>query len=463
MSKETIARVHYFERQFLRTEDFSDEQSYHLAMRRRHNIAHHSWGIVYGLALTVDSLGNPAVQAGVAVDGYGRELILPEQQPLPLNAFVDKDSDLLDVWLEYDRLGSESPGQGYVDCGADPSQSPYRWEEKPLLRLTVPDPARTDRRKPEAVARGDLAFTPNRPPPDEPQQDWPVFLGQVERTRPKPGKPYVYSFDLDGRPYTGLVGEAVSAPSGRARVRIGAEKEADPYRFAVFVPNAGPASDDPPRLGIDKDGKVEIQGETSLHGDLTMKGGAVEFSVGTAIDPPVSETAAPWRIYRVKKTEGEVGQDKTTHQLRIEMDTGNDAENEVVVGAWSEEEKKFVPCLTVNDECGVIVHGNLVVKGLIDEPQKRAIRQTGITAKQSEIAATLSALPGAAEPFNAFYFNYLAAVRAKEYLPYALTTPAYRKAMLDEMKDNPKIFDLVAAEIKKDPDLLDMAMTAFES
>ena len=86
MSKDTIARVHYFERQFLRTEDFSDEQAYHLAMRRRHNIGQHSWGVVYGLSLATDNLGNPCVQPGFAIDGYGRELVLPILQPIPPQA-----------------------------------------------------------------------------------------------------------------------------------------------------------------------------------------------------------------------------------------------------------------------------------------------------------------------------------------------------------------------------------------
>ena len=54
MASDTIARVNYFDRQFLRTQDFVDEQAYHIAMRRRHNIAQHRWGIVAGLQLVLD-------------------------------------------------------------------------------------------------------------------------------------------------------------------------------------------------------------------------------------------------------------------------------------------------------------------------------------------------------------------------------------------------------------------------
>ena len=45
-------RVHYFDHQFLRVEDFTDEQAYHLEMRRAHNRMLHSPGVAHGLALT---------------------------------------------------------------------------------------------------------------------------------------------------------------------------------------------------------------------------------------------------------------------------------------------------------------------------------------------------------------------------------------------------------------------------
>ena len=63
----------------LRPQDFGDEQAYHIAMRRRHIIAHHLWGIVRGLELAVENA--LFVQPGIAVDGYGRELILSARRP----------------------------------------------------------------------------------------------------------------------------------------------------------------------------------------------------------------------------------------------------------------------------------------------------------------------------------------------------------------------------------------------
>ncbi len=397
MSKTDIARVHYFERQFLRTKDFTDEQAYHLEMRRRHNIAQHSWGIVQGLEIAADPEGNPFIYPGMAIDGYGRELILLERQAISTIAFDDKDSDVLDVWLEYDLVGTELPASGYTDCGADSSQSPYRLVEKPLLRLAVPDPARTNRREPKGVPIGDLAFKPSRVPPDDPLLDWPVFLGQVERTKPKPDKPYIYSFDLSAKPYAGLVGESVSAPSGKAQVQIGAEKKDDPRRFAVFIPEVHP-EDDKPQLSIDNTGEMEIRGKTKLHGDLSMKGGAVEFIVGSAVSPP--ESASPWRVYRAKKIEGVEGSHTIeTNELRIEMDApGTEGNNQIVIGSWSEEEKKFSPCLTIQDNGQVTVHGNLIVTGTVTGPitkmQQKAKRKLSDVAQMSALSMFQSGIAG---------------------------------------------------------------------
>ena len=109
------SRVHYFDDQFLRTQDFSDEQEYHVAAHRRHNIAHHVWGIVVGLELVVEE-GAAFLEPGVGVDGFGRELVVANRRKLPAGAFDDKGSDELEVWLEYDRQSGEVAPEGYAGC-----------------------------------------------------------------------------------------------------------------------------------------------------------------------------------------------------------------------------------------------------------------------------------------------------------------------------------------------------------
>ena len=130
MSDNSITRVHYFEGQFLRTQDFTDEQAYHVGMRRRHNIAHHTWGIVSGLEVVLAE-GNFYVQPGMAVDGYGRELILAQKQTLSSSSFLDKASTERDVWLVYDLRNSDQAPAGYSGCGNSngTSSSFYRYQE----------------------------------------------------------------------------------------------------------------------------------------------------------------------------------------------------------------------------------------------------------------------------------------------------------------------------------------------
>src|SRR5882757_5699608 len=99
MASMSIERVNYFEGQFLRVEDFQDEQAYQIAMRRRHNIAQHSWGIVQGLEPQLVE-GTLYVTPGLAIDVFGREVVLDRLQRLPTETFTDLDVTQLEAWIE---------------------------------------------------------------------------------------------------------------------------------------------------------------------------------------------------------------------------------------------------------------------------------------------------------------------------------------------------------------------------
>ena len=349
-----ITRLHYFEKQFLRTQDFVDEQAYHVAMRRRHNIAQHVWGIVRGLEIIVSDDGAISVQPGLAVDGFGRELVLPRAQGLRAEAFDDSGSDTLDVWLAYSRLSPDAAPAGWVGCGPPGANAFYRWQEVPVIRLERPNASYPDRRRPQAVPDGDLSFSAARTPPDDPREDWPVFLGQITRDRTDPKKT-VFSADGSDRPYAGLVGEAIHAPSGKTTVQIGSEKKQDDNRFAVTIPEAETATDRGPRLAIDKHGDLTLRGDATVYGDLTMAGGALEFEPGTA----AAASPAPWKIYHSEDASD------GTHELRVEIDDGGTGSNQFVVGAFNPDEKKFQECLIVDDSGVVTVKGDLTIEGLL--------------------------------------------------------------------------------------------------
>lgn len=367
MSDPFPTRVHFFEGQFLRAADFAAEQAYHLQGLRRHNLAGHGWGIVHGLELVLDEGGAPSVLAGLAVDGYGRTLILPQYRSISPQAFADQGSDTLEVWLVYDRRPA-GPGSGGSSCNG---QGADRETETARVEVRAPDPdqvsvsgtGRPDGRRPLEVPPDDLDFGPTQPPPDDPARRWPVYLGQLQQTAEGELK-----VDPEGRPYAGLVGEYVRSPSGRVFLQIGAERAGDANRFAVFLdpgavaPSPLPAPGTYPALAIDDAGQIKIYDDTTLYGDMTVDGGAVEFGAGEEYDE-----AQPWRMYHAA-FESETDAGVTIDQLRIEMPEGGagEASDEVVVGHWSAQKKQFVPCLTIRNDCTVIAHGNLELQGTMD-------------------------------------------------------------------------------------------------
>jgi hypothetical protein len=375
MSSNGVSRVHYFDRQFLRVQDFVDEQSYEVAMRRRHNIAEHCWGIVSGLQVDVEN-GDLFVQPGMAIDGFGRELILAQKEPILTSAFNDKQTDQLGVWLNYNLIGSDSAVGGYAGC-SNGTDLFYRWQEQPQIWLLVPDPAHPDPREPKQVQANDLAFNPGLTPPDDPQRSWPVYLGLIQRDLSNQQQPY--SVNLSGRPYVGLVGESIASPSGRVQVQVGAEKVTDNNRFAVFIPEAGKD----PQLAIDKSGSLSIHGETTVNGNLSVSKGAVEFGVGQVNSPQ------PWRIYQHLETQQN---NQMRRELRIEIDGGTGGSNQVVIGVWSTDDKEFKPALTVDDSFTVTVHGNLVVEGSIDVTPSQFV--PGLPSPQAKSFLTGSYLAG---------------------------------------------------------------------
>lgn len=128
MTAEEVERVRYFERQYLTAEDLTAEQQYHRDMRRRHNLAHHTPGIVAGLRIEKKQSGTTFeywVLPGMAVDGYGREIIVLAPARLDTGLFDAVRGDRhAAVWIGYDEERAGAPGYGWADC-EDPGEA-YR-------------------------------------------------------------------------------------------------------------------------------------------------------------------------------------------------------------------------------------------------------------------------------------------------------------------------------------------------
>jgi hypothetical protein len=129
-----IKRLKYFNHQFLRVEDFQEEQDYHLKMRRRLNRVLHTWGVAEGLQVTA-AAGATAVKvsAGTAIDEQGREIVLLTDRTEP--------------------LGTSGPGTAYVTLRylEEPTDETdetgtqleaRRWTERAEVRVSATPPER---------------------------------------------------------------------------------------------------------------------------------------------------------------------------------------------------------------------------------------------------------------------------------------------------------------------------------
>lgn len=409
MDADRIVRVRYFDRQFLRPQDFTDEQAYHVAMRRRHNVAGHTWGILHGLDLTVDG-GPLAVQPGLAVDGYGREVVVIERMtvpPLPPTPMTGEVA--YDIWLSYDRIGSDTAPSGYGACGSD-ATAYYRWQELPRLLITAADDA-VDASHPPQVPLGDLAFGAERTAPEE-TEPWPVLLGRVRRTGSD------LTIDRSGRRYAGLVAASVAHPRGDARIDLGPTAATDPTRFAV---RADSGTD--PLFDIAATGTATVHGTLAVNGELRIEQGALDFPVEVTGTPP-AKAPQPWQVYGA--------QSGTQRELRVELPAGSG--NALVIGTWSADQDMFTPCLTVRGDNTVTVHGNLTVQGSLSAPTTAA--QAPSAAVQAlATGALLSGIGGAA------------GVAARLYRPQG--TSASAAAVATALAADPQLLQQVAAQLKQ--------------
>src|SRR5882672_12865706 len=113
----SIVRVEYRERQRLTAADLRTEQDYRLALAGRHHVGPHEWGVVRGLYVMEPRGPSTAftLMPGVAIDGYGREILVPE--PHELTGVTPEDCCY--VWLYYCEAGEQIP-RGRV-CKDDPA------------------------------------------------------------------------------------------------------------------------------------------------------------------------------------------------------------------------------------------------------------------------------------------------------------------------------------------------------
>jgi hypothetical protein len=316
--------VNFHPGQYLTARLFQAEQEYHVTMRERHNLSGHDWGVADGLQLSGGCVGS-----GYAVDGYGRELVLPTRTQLPLStAFDEHGTDSLDVSLVYGRT---------VDATGD------YVVEQPVVAFTPALGSGADRRHPPQVPTVDQDFDATGTAPLDNTHPWPVYLGTLTRDPGSPDKPPV----LSGTPvYIAARAAQVVTPAGDAHLDLGAD-------IAVYA-----ASSDHPalhwqRTDTEAGARLDVAGALTVAGDLTVGGGRLILS------GPADDSNPGWFLdHFTDTTDG-----STTEQLRLVLGAPAtaDASTELVIGCYTGTQ--FTPCLTVAADGTVTVHGNLIIEG----------------------------------------------------------------------------------------------------
>jgi hypothetical protein len=191
MATGDILRVNYTEGQFLSAADFTAEQTYMDQSRRRHYISEHTWGIVPNLArdpiadpnhsgLTIAA--NPGnvwvVKAGMAIDAYGREIHLFQDEPLNTTEIAaqlaGQANATLEIWITYNTETTEPAANGYASCISGASNTRIR-ESFQLIYQDSPPPF--DHLDPEDPTKWPVAWQDL--PDDAVVQPWPLFLGKI--------------------------------------------------------------------------------------------------------------------------------------------------------------------------------------------------------------------------------------------------------------------------------------------
>jgi hypothetical protein len=129
-----IKRLRYFNHQFLRVEDFQEEQDYHLRMRRRLNRVLHTWGVAEGLGVTAAAGANSVrVAPGTAIDEQGREIVLLTERVERLATYATRTVFVTLRYLEEPTDETDETGTGL---------EARRWTERAEVRVVDAAPAR---------------------------------------------------------------------------------------------------------------------------------------------------------------------------------------------------------------------------------------------------------------------------------------------------------------------------------
>ncbi len=363
-------RPRYRERQRLRFSDLALEQGYREAVGRRHLIGPHDWGIVRGLRIEV-AQGRLTLAPGVAVDGHGRELLVPRRVEVPVRDLPTIEPPAaLDLWLLYGRREI---------AGAAP-----RWLPEARLRIAAAEAADND----DAPKSG--GATEN----DEPGP-WPVFLGRLAASEAG------YIVLPTARRHARAVAGSVTSADG-ARLDLVDEAARAP-RLAVELPDS--SGRQVPRWTVSAGGRSRIDGRLRIAGELALEPGTHPPTVRWREAPPAPLSPAGESSHcRIHRAQGPSGDQQLRFQLASSGEPGSANSPGLAIGTGGSA-AGFQSGLRVSADRTTTVTGHLIVEGRwIESPIKadpdddRFIRELGRQRSKGSDAALIQSLRSGAPP-----------------------------------------------------------------
>lgn len=289
-----IKRLNYYEGEYLGAVDFEAEQEYHRDMRRRHNLGPHTWGIVSGLDIAQFLNGGPNsevdvfVQPGVAVDGYGREIIVFGPYQLSADLFADfPGKQTLSVWIGYSQQMINPSADTCRTAGQNNAFSRVRESFEIVVKPIPPtsDPVYVDLREvtppattgwtqpstlpPLPTTEGGVAVALDNSvpfqdlPDDNATARWLVQLGQV--LWDGPNQRFLQSADANAnahRQYAGSVAAVIYAPAGALTI----QDRSTPS--TVFGTGTNPAG-----VAVEVQGTLTVDNQLTAQQDVWLNGG----------------------------------------------------------------------------------------------------------------------------------------------------------------------------------------------
>ncbi|MGO7807187.1 hypothetical protein ACC778_33545 [Rhizobium ruizarguesonis] len=338
-----LPRPEFQKNELLTSADLNAAQLYQIDLGRKHRAGAHLPGVVDGLGIVRSDTGF-WLQAGYAVDEFGRDLVLGANQRLdPALAdarFANHGADTFEVLLHYNQKIADG--------------------EFPRSRLD--EAPRVEVRALIGAASEQMPYDVVQTAPDDPAFRRPVRLGVLTVDPDQTGN-WMLRQNAGDRQEAGLVASRI-VPARKDNSAINLAKG----EFAVVLPStvssdgaqktataAGEVAEQDKRLVVTDRGAA-LRGMLTVEGDIEVGHHLLLPTVG-----PAPAGAAGCGLFRI----GDVKDAPDLNELRLVLP----ANGALAIGAWNQQSGKFEAILTVDSVTrSVTVAGDLIIEGAVIEP-----------------------------------------------------------------------------------------------